>query len=80
MRMGIRNKSRYLSSFFSPFLKRIVQEFLALFRFTETDARAILSVYGFYPFEMDPPQSDRLKQAESLSKAKAGRRPAAFVA
>ena len=62
--------TRCLSSFFSPFLQRLVQEFLALFRFTETDACAILSAYGFYPFEINPLQSDRPKQAESASEGK----------
>ena len=64
---------RCLSFFFSRFLQRIVQEFLALFRFTETDARAILSAYAFYPFEVNPLQSDCLKQAESASKKKVAR-------
>ena len=65
--------TRCLSSFFSRFLQRMVQEFLALFRFSETGARAISSAYGFHPFKIDRLQSNRPKQAESASKGKVGR-------
>ena len=65
---------RCLSCFFSGFWQRLAQEFLAFFRFTEADARTILSAYGLPAFEIDRLESDRLEQAESPSKAKLGRR------
>ena len=65
---------RCLSSFLSGFWQRLVQEFLALFRFTEADARAILLAYGVPDFEIAPLESDRSEGAEGPSKAKSGRR------
>jgi len=62
-----------VSSFFSRFLQRIVQEFLALFRFTETDAYVILSAYGLHLFEIDRLQGNHPEQAESASKRKVAR-------
>lgn len=64
---------RCLSSFFSRFLQRIVQEFLALFRFTETDACAILSAYGLHPFETDRLQGNHPEQPETRVKEKVAR-------
>ena len=62
--------TRYLCCFFSGFWQRIVQEFLALFRFTEMDARAILSAYGLVPFQIDGLQGNHPEQPESASKKK----------
>ena len=64
---------RCLSSFSSRFLQRIVQEFLALFRFTEKDACIILSAYGLHPFEIHRLQSNHPEPAESASKKKVAR-------
>jgi hypothetical protein len=65
---------RCLSTFLSGFWQRLVQEFLALFRFTEADARAILLAYGVPDFEIARLESDRSEGAEGPSKAKSGRR------
>jgi hypothetical protein len=65
--------TRCLSSFFSRFLQRIVREFLALFRFNETDVCVILSAYGLRPFEIDRLQGNHPEQAESASKKKVAR-------
>jgi hypothetical protein len=50
---GLRNFIR-LSS-----VLRIAQNLLKLFRFTEADAWAILSVYGFHAPEVGRPQNNR---------------------
>jgi hypothetical protein len=71
--LKIMTATRCISCFFSGFLQRIVQEFLALFRFTEMDARAMLSAYGLVPFQIDGLQGDPPKRAESGSKGEAGR-------
>jgi hypothetical protein len=45
--------TRLPNSFFLISFRRIVQDFLAFFRFTEADAAALLSAYGCYAIEGD---------------------------
>src|SRR5271165_3654444 len=53
--------TRVLNSFLLVPVRRIVQDFLAFFRFTEADACALLliSAYGCYALEADRPQNNR---------------------
>jgi hypothetical protein len=46
-------------SFLLISFRRIVQDFLAFFRFTEADAIALLSAYGRYALEADRLQDNR---------------------
>jgi hypothetical protein len=45
-------------------VRELVQDFLAFFRFTEADARALLSGYGLYVLEIDGPQKSSNEQRE----------------
>jgi hypothetical protein len=47
------------NSFLLVSVRSIVQDFLALFRFTEADASALLSAYGLYALEADRLQNNR---------------------
>jgi hypothetical protein len=50
-------------------LRRLGTDFLAFFRFTEADARALLSAYGLNALEIDGPQkgsNEQKKAGESL--------------
>jgi hypothetical protein len=50
--------TRLTNSFLLISVRRIVQDFLAFFRFTEADASALLSAYGRYPLEADRLQNN----------------------
>ena len=52
--------------FFSICVRRIVQAFFALFRFSEADVCALLSGYGFYVPEVDCLQNNRPNEQESV--------------
>jgi len=45
-------------------IRRIVQDFLAFFRFTEADACTILSAYGLHANEVDGLQNNRPNEQE----------------
>jgi hypothetical protein len=47
------------NSFLLISFRRMVQDFLAFFRFTEADASALLSAYGRYALEADRLQNNR---------------------
>jgi hypothetical protein len=51
--------TRLPDSFLLISFRRIVQDFLAFFRFTEADAIALLSAYGRYALEADRLQDNR---------------------
>ena len=57
-------KTRLLISFVLIRGRGIVKNFLALFRFTETDACTILSAYGFHGFEVDRLQNERANEQQ----------------
>jgi hypothetical protein len=54
-----------VNSFFLIFVRSI--DFLALFRFTEADACALLSVYGLSIFEVDRLQNNRPHEQRQTS-------------
>jgi hypothetical protein len=49
------------------FVRRIVQDLLALFRFTETDASTLLSAYGLSFLEVDRLQYNRPNEQKERS-------------
>jgi hypothetical protein len=53
------------NSFLLISVRRIVQDFLALFRFTEADACALLSAYGLHALEVDRIQNSRNEEKET---------------
>jgi hypothetical protein len=61
-----------LNSVFLAHGRNLVRHFLAFFRFTETDARTLLSAYGLHGFEIDHLQNESAD--EQKEKAKPGER------
>jgi hypothetical protein len=52
-------KTNLLNSFFLIPGRDIVKNLLAFFRFTEADARTLLSAYGLDALDVDPQQNNR---------------------
>ena len=58
-------KTTGLRNFFLlVFVRRIAQDFLAFFRFTEADACSILSAYGLHNLEVERLQNNRPNEQE----------------
>ena|SRR5215469_7366773 len=71
----------------NPFLtavRELAEDLLAFFRFTEADARALLSAYGLYALEMDGLQKGSKEQKEpgrglgTVSRRRIGEAPRPF--
>src|SRR6516162_2926284 len=63
------------NSFLFIFLRRIVQDFLALFRFTEADTYALLSANGIYAFRGSSPAEQPPEQAKADERTLGGSKP-----
>ena len=58
---------RLLNSRLSIFVRGIVQNLLAFFRFTEADALVLLSAYGLHALELDRLQNSRTDEPQEAN-------------
>ena len=62
-------------AFLFIFVRRLVQDFLALFRFTEADTYALLSANGIYAFRGSSPAEQSPERAKANERTLGGSRP-----
>ncbi|MBV8414348.1 MAG: hypothetical protein JO251_03970 [Verrucomicrobia bacterium] len=58
---------RLFNSCLLPFIRSIVQKFVAFFRFTEADASVLLSAYGLHGLELDRRQNNYPNEPKEAS-------------
>jgi hypothetical protein len=60
-------KMHLINTLFFSLVRRIIRGLRDFFRFTEADARAILSAFGYYVGEMDNLRDDHLHDRKEAS-------------